>query len=877
MHKYQRIILLFFIQSLALIIHAAEIHELRCNKLTNPLGIDTTTPVFGWKVKSTIQSDVQTHFQILAASSIEKLNEDFGDWWDSGKVKSSEQVTVPYKGKTLKSGDVVYWKVKIWTQREGEQKWSDAAQFSIGLLNESDWIGKFISFTPIGVRDVQSPLFWKRFDINKQNKKYMLHVNSLGFHEVYLNGKRIGDAVLQPAVSQTDKRSLICTYDLTEYIQTGNNDLVLWLAEGWARTDGVNRLCPTSTLRAQLQEINQIGKATDILSTDETWFARESGYTSPGSWRPFEFDGEVVDANVMLDDFSKSHLERAIWGKASLANVSSHVASPQMVEPVRITNTLQPVSIQRYGDSSWLIDFGKCLTGFVEIDFSPLQANQKISIEYADCLDKDNKFPDNRRGDFRDVYLASGKKNEKFINRFNFHGFRYIKLSGLRRSPKIESIKAHLIHTDYSGNASFESSDADLNAIHEMIQYTIRCLTPGGYMIDCPHIERLGYGGDGNASTPTLQTMYNVSPLIYNWVQAWADVQRPDGGMPHTAPAPPYGAGGGPYWCGFFIIASWQNYIHYKDDRLMIRFYPEMKKWISYVEKFSKDYLLRKWENDPLRRNYFLGDWAAPDNVKVQDSASVETVNNCFVSICYETMSKIANYHRHKKDAQYFASKARKIRKTIHEKHYDITKESYASGSQIDLCYPMLAQVTPAHLTEKVTRTLKQNTQNIYNGHLTTGLVGVPIVTQWATITGEADFMYSMLKKRDFPSYLYMIDNGATTTWEYWNGYRSRIHNCYNGIGSWFYEALGGIMPDERHPGYEHVFIKPQLVQGLTHVKVSKPTPYGDIRSEWKVEGKIFRLSVSVPFGASATITLPESQRKQTIKSGDYTFETIIE
>ena len=876
MHYLQRILLLVFIQSLVSFTQAAVIHDLNCNKLINPLGIDTTTPMFGWKVKSTLQADEQTHYQILVASSLELLNENVGDLWDSGKVKSSEQIAINYNGKKLKSGDVAYWKVKTWTLKEGEQSWSKTAHFSVGLLNSSDWQGQFISFNPMGVRNIQSPLFWKRFNINETNKKYLLHVNSLGYHEVHLNGKKIGDAVLQPAVSQTDKRSLICTYDLTELIQAGNNDLVLWLSEGWCRTDGTNRLCPYPTFRAQIQEIDSTGKVTNTVTTDETWKARESGYASPGSWRPFEFNGEEVDAQVMLADFSKPTLEQALWGKASIAKVAAHTATPQMVEPARIINSLHPLSIKRYGDSCWLIDFGKCLTGFVEINFSPLQTNQKVMIEYADCLEANEKFPDNRRGDFKDIYFASGKKNEKFINKFNFHGFRYIKLSGIRRTPKAEDIQAHLIHTDYGTGARFESSDADLNAIHDMIQYTIQCLTPAGYMIDCPHIERLGYGGDGNASTPTLQTMYNVSPLIYNWVQAWADVQRPDGGMPHTAPAPPYGAGGGPYWCGFFIIASWQNYIHYKDNRLLTKYYPEMKKWLSYVEKFSKDDLLGKWENDPLRRNYFLGDWAAPENVKVQDSTSVELVNNCFVAICYETMSKIANIRQEKKDAQNFASKAQKIRKKLHAKHFHADKGSYSTGSQIDLCYPMLAKVTPKNKVTHVINTLKQYTQTNYKGNLTTGLVGVPIITQWATQAGEAEFMYSMLKKRDYPSYLYMIDNGATTTWEYWNGYRSRIHNCYNGIGSWFYEALGGITPDEKHPGFEHVFIAPQYVDGLTHVKVSKPTPYGSIASEWKVDGKVFTLSVSIPFGSSATVTLPGSNKKQTIKSGDYRFETVL-
>ena len=876
MHKILRYILLLFIQATALYAGASEIYDLRCEKLTNPLGIDRTTPMLGWKIKSASQADIQTHYRILAATSIDKLNENNGDLWDSGKIKSAEQVAINYQGKALKSGDMVYWKVKTWTQKEGELPWSDAATFSIGLLNTTDWQGQFISFNPMGVRNVQSPIFWKRFNINETNKKYLLHVNSLGYHEVHLNGKKIGDAVLQPAVSQTDKRSLICTYDLSGLIQAGKNDLVLWLSEGWCRTDGANRLCQTPTLRAQLQEINLAGESIDVLATDDTWMARESGYASPGSWRPFEFNGEEVDAQVMLADFSKATLEQASWGKASIAEVAPHTATPQMVEPARIANSLKPVSIKKYGDSCWLIDFGKCLTGFVEINFSPLQANQKVMIEYADCLEANDKFPDNRRGDFKDIYFASGKKNEKFINKFNYHGFRYIKLSGVRRTPKADDIQAHLVHTDYGTSSSFESSDADLNAIHNMIQYTIQCLTPAGYMIDCPHIERLGYGGDGNASTPTLQTMYNVSPLIYNWVQAWADIQRPDGGMPHTAPAPPYGAGGGPYWCGFFIIASWQNYIHYQDSRLIAKFYPEMKKWLSYVEKFSKDNLLGKWENDPLRRNYFLGDWAAPENVKVQDSTSVELVNNCFVAICYETMSKIAKIHQEKKDAQQFASMAQKIRKKLHDKHFHADNGSYATGSQIDLCYPMLANVTPAKDVKKVIQYLKEATQSQYKGNLTTGLVGVPIVTQWATMAKEADFMYSMLKKRDYPSYLYMIDNGATTTWEYWNGYRSRIHNCFNGIGSWFYEALGGITPDEQQPGYKHFFVAPQPAKGLTHVKVSKPTPYGDVCSEWKIENNEFILSVSVPFGSSATILLPGSNKKQTVKCGEYTFRTTI-
>ena len=875
MHNFLKTVFILVIQLFCLSVSAAEIYDLRCDNLSNPLGLNDVNPMLGWKVKSTVKADFQTHYRIITATSIEKLNNNIGDLWDTGKIKSSEQVAVNYRGIALKSGNIVYWKVKIWTDKAKEVEWSKPAYFTIGLNDKSDWKGKYICFNPVGVRKIDSPLFWKKFNVVHDNNKYMLHVNSLGYHEVYLNGQKIGDAVLQPAVSQTNKRSLICTYDLTDMIKSGRNDIVIWLSEGWFRIDGTDKLCQYPTVRAQLQEINNLGEVTNILYTDDTWYARDSGYSSTGSWRPFEFGGEIVDANVALEDFTTSKLEQSVWGKANRANVVDHLATPQMVQPTRIMKTISPVSIKRYGEDSWMIDFGTCLTGFVEIGFPTLSNNQKITIEYYDYLESEDKLPEKRRGSFSDIYIALGKNSEQFINKFNYHGFRYIKVSGLRAKPAANNIKAHLIHTDFENSSTFESSDQDLNAIHNMIHYTIKCLTHEGYMVDCPHLERLGYGGDGNASTPTLQTMYNVSPLIYNWVQAWIDAQRADGGMPHTAPAP-YGAGGGPFWCGFFIIASWENYVYYKDSRLITEFYPQMKKWLSYVEKYSKDYLLGRWAYDPIRRNYFLGDWAAPENVNVEDTSSVEIVNNSFIAICYETMSKIASYNKKDKEASLYKHIAQNIKNKIQEKHYDAFKKSYGTGSQIDLCYPMLAGITPKSKMSDVVETLKQHTKSLYNGHLTTGLVGVNVITQWATKAKEADFMYSMLKKRDYPGYLYMIDRGATTTWEYWNGYRSRMHNCYNGIGSWFYEALGGILPDENHPGYKHMFIVPQIVDGVNFVKVSKPTPYGDVCSEWKVENNEFTISISVPFGSSATIILPNSNKKHFISSGEYTFKTII-
>ena len=494
------------------------------------------------------------------------------------------------------------------------------------------------------------------------------------------------------------------------------------------------------------------------------------------------------------------------------------------------------------------------------------------------------------KGEFRDqlyedYYIASGADSaEVFSNKFNYHAYRYLKLTNLKEAPALSSITASLVHTDYSGESFFACSDKDLNAIHDMIQYTIRCLTLGGYMVDCPQIERLGYGGDGNASTPTVQTMFNLSPLYMNWMQAWADCMREDGSMPHTAPNP-YAAGGGPFWCGFIITASWQTYLNYGDRRLLDRYYPYMQQWLEYVAHYTVDGLLKKWP-DTSYRNWYLGDWATPVGIDQTNPLSVDLVDNCYIAVCYQTMSKIASLLNKADDSRGYKAKYDALTKRIQETFYDAKGNTYASGTQIDLVYPMLAGVTPDNLKETVLKTLYEVTANRFQGHLATGLVGIPVLTEWAVKNGQAEWMYQMLKKRDYPGYLYMLDNGATTTWEHWNGERSHIHNCYNGIGAWFYQALAGIMPDESQPGYKHIWIKPQVVNDISWVQASKDTPYGLLKVRWEKKEASFVLDVQIPVGASASVSLPfpvenvrvngqpsESKETLDLESGSYRIE----
>jgi alpha-L-rhamnosidase len=827
-----------------------KVADLMCENLRNPLGIDKTIPRLSWKVKSNKNGTELKAWQVLVAGNPGLLEKDQADLWNSGRKESKESVLVPYAGKPLTAGLVYYWKVRIWDETGNVSPWSSVAEFSIGLLSGEDWQALYIGF-PTDAGYNECPQLEKTFFLEDTKKQMLLYVNSLGYHEVYLNGIKVGDGVLNPAVSQFNKRSQVITYDVSALIRKGQNDLILWLGSGWYTQDLPGVVFNGPLVKAQLEKLSE-NRREIVLATDASWLGRKSAYTRHGNWHPHQFGGEIIDGSLLKNDLIVKNTEERIWTPVSVVTVPDHEVTPQMVELNRIEKSMKPISIQPMAEDTFLIDMGKNLTGWIEFHFPELKKSQGIVLEYSDHLDLNGKFVDQKQVDY---YIASGQKPEIFRNKFNYHGFRYIRISNLQVAPSRDSVTAFLIHTGYEPASGFECSDQEMNSIHDMILYTLRCLSLGGYLVDCPTLERLGYGGDGNASTETAQTMFNLSPLYTNWLQAWADCIRDDGGMPHTAPNP-YKAGGGPYWCGFIITASWKSWLHYGDGSILEKNYPVMKKWLGYVDHYSEEGLLKRWP-DTDYRGWYLGDWASPDGVDQTAETSVDLVNNCFLAVCYDNMQKIAGVLGKTSDASQYELKKSRLRKRIHQLFFHPGKNIYATGTQIDLAYPLLAGVVPEELISGVTGNLVSETEINRSGHIACGLVGIPVLTEWAINNQATDLIFNMLKKKDYPGYLYMIENGATTTWEHWNGNRSRIHNCYNGIGVWFYQAIGGIRPAGDVPAYRKVLIQPQIPKGITRAKTFRETPYGTIVVNWKLTGNKMEIETEIPVGTTAEAAIP--------------------
>ena len=714
----------------------------------------------------------------------------------------------------------------------------------------------------------ETPMFRKTIRFSKKeihSTDIFLRIRSLGYHEVYVNGVKVGDCVLQPAVSQLNKWALVNYYEITDYLHEGDNELLLCIGQGWGRVYGTPAAVAAQVYWEEYRIRNgRIVRKTSKTraATDTTWQASPSGYQYTGNWQPLQFGGERFDARVQAEWRSASHFETS-----DIFDHSQHFRGN------RIIDTLAPVSVTRTDDSTLLLDFGRVLTGWFQADFQPLPSGREVTMEYLDHL---HATPPHTESDY---YVSDGSGNDHFTNRFHYHAFRYVRVT---RGDIKEARALQISALNPNEASTFECSDSNLNAIHNLIQYTLQCLTLSGYMMDCPHLERMGYGGDGNSSTMTLMTMYDVRDTYFNWLQAWMDAMDSTGSLPYVAPAFP--TGGGPYWSGFIIKAPWRLALNYGEPGFwrfgslygyMNWHYDYMKAWLDYVKRYSPDGLLEPWPNEG--RMWFLGDWLAPDGADVSGESAL-FVSNCFIVDCLNDMERIAKMLDHDEDVKMFVSWRERLKTNIHQKFYHPEIHTYANGTPLDQSYALLMDIAPDDtIREAVEAQLLADCHGKYNDHIAVGLMGVPIFTEWCIRERQTDLMAAILRQPDYPGYLHMLNHGATTTWESWgcerdNGEkvvedRSRVHNCYNGVGIWFYQALAGIQPDPEQPGYQHFFIDPQPCEGVEWVRATKPTLYGTIR----VEINDNRLKLTVPEGTTATL-FPGTPTERTVGAGDWEF-----
>ena len=866
-----------------------DVVDLRCEYLQDPLGIDVLEPRLSWRLAA---KDVsarglrQASYQVLVSSNLQRLTKDEGNLWDSGEMASSQSVHVVYSGQHLRPREECFWKVRVRDQAGKLSAWSKPARWTMGLLGKENWLAQWIGTSEVHVRKkgwpipdntMPDPWFRKQFALDAAPLRAMFYVASIGYHEVYVNGQKVGDTVLAPCATNHKKRARYCTYDITKYLQQGKNVIGLWLGTSWSIFPPYKSSDrPASPLVLAQVEVELPGANLLSITTDASWRTHPSPSTLLGVWDFMHFGGELYDANREAPDWCKVDFDDSGWQPAKV--FSPHLElSAEMVEPNRLEKAIQPVKIEERPSGQYRVDMGVNFAGFVEIDLRGTPG-KRIDMQFSERADQPITHL------LHSAYILGPSGKGTFRNRFNYSVGRWITIEGLEEKPALADIRAHLVRTDYRPAADFQCSDKLLNDIYRTTLWTFENLSVGGYVVDCPHRERMGYGGDAHATTETALNSYHLGAFYTKWAEDWRDAQgssaawgtgvkagqpgaggaAEEGNLPYTAPT--YWGGGGPGWCGYCVTLPWLMYRQYGDRRILEQSLPTIERWLAFLESKSSGDMLVRWGGEWD----FLGDWLWPGAKGVNgDTPETLFFNNCYWIYNLQTAARIAGVLGKPQLAEAYSKRADAVRRGVHAKFFRPDDNSYVNGFQAYLSIALLVDLPPQDLRAAVAKRLEDEILSRRGGHIHAGITGGYFVIKDLLESGRGDLILEMATKDDYPSWGNMLRRGATTFWESWEGDNSLLHSSYLHLGLWFIEGLGGIQPDPEQGGFQTFIIRPDIrPKRLEWVKAHYESLYGPISSAWKVEKDQLHVSVTVPPNSTATVLLPVRDGNAVRESG---------
>jgi alpha-L-rhamnosidase len=874
--------LLLLLSCLASAAGSLSVTALRCEHLINPLGIDVDAPRLSWTLtdNASVGGQRQAAWHVLVASSPEKLAEGKADVWDSGIVQSQESHLVPYAGKMLSSGSDYYWKVRVYDNRKNVSEWSAVARFSTGLRSRSEWKGEWIKHPTASSE--KHIWFRRHLNVSGSPSTTFAYVASLGYHELYVNGKKVDERVLAPNISRLDRRATYVTYDIAPMLNAGDNVIAVWYAAGWTR----NKAFAPLVGQGLLVQINgNAAGAPFSLSSDNTWKTAESCSGNTGTYTFGDkggMGGEYVDgrspgiARWCSPGFDDSEWTFAQVTKPQAGNVDTLLLSAQMADPSRIVETLPAVRITDSIPGEWRVDMGKSFTGFVEASFDGLHAGDTVTIQVS------NRWSTNIEFEQRQYYIARGEKGETFINRFNYVAGRYITITGLSRAPHLADIRAHAVSSAGRRTGYFSSSNRLFNQIYEADRRTYEMCHTEGVIVDCPNRERLGYGMEGAYMTTWGLGLpcFASAPYYVRNIRDWSDVQREDGRMNYVAPHinDMWGnsmAGAAP------LNIAYELYYSSGDIRPLETALETGRRWIDFLIRHTDgDGLLKDYDT---RNGFFLGEWLFPKHVQeFNEEANAVFFNNCAFVMTLDLYIRLSDIVGKSAALQPYRDRLASLRKAIHAKYYNREVNSYLSGDQVRSAFALFAGIVPDELKEAV---LKRLTDDMTGEHPYFNIGSFTRYQYYHVLFAHphfTDIIHDILSKRTWPGYGYFISKGEATwpeTWEIDEDKSSaKIHTGNTGISAWFIKSLAGIEPSYESPstaGYRSVIIRPHLPAKLDNVRAGVETPYGLVESAWRKDGKQVSFDISIPVNTSAVIILPNGKTYR-VGSGKHSYTLYI-
>ena len=865
---------------------------LKTNHLIRPLGMDSGTLFLSWQC---IEGVRQTAYEIEVTAGAETL-------WKSGKVSGSAMhAETPVAVPARTQGQ---WRIRLWDENDQPGTWNETV-FETGL-SAADWQGAWVcpeteepeidctdainAFAKPNWERKQAALeaagkgtarpyqphrpasYLRKAFTAPAGQSKRLYITARGLYVAWLNGRRVGDMVLAPGSFTANKHLGAQTYDVTDLVQEGENELLLALGDGWYRsTTGVggDRNLFGSEV-AVLFQLEVDGRA--VCVSDSSMEATQCGPIRQNDMQ----QGEVYDAR----------LEGALSGWHGVKTEPNTLPVTGMnTVPIREQETFNGKMIRTPGGEN-VLDFGQNLAGYVEMKLTA-HAGQRIRLLCGEALDENGNFTQenfqdrNRHqegGTAQLLELVCKEGVNHYKPSFTIMGFRYAKVeTGIDLSGA--EFTAHAVYSEMPVTGSFECSNADVNQLVKNSVWSQKgnfCDIP----TDCPTRERAGWTGDMGVFIETGLTLMDCYPVVEKWLAECRLNQYPDGRMANIAP--PNGVPGfmtpmlcmSAGWGDAAILVPYALYKRTGDRRILADNYEMMQKWYGFLlgraQQTTEEQCSGAYAKYTVLNGLDYGEWCEPGISPMQAMQSpCKSVGTAYLAYSGRLLAEIAKVLGKAEDAARYRDTAEKA--TLAYRDFFVKDGKITGNRQCEYVRPIeFGLLTVECARESAAELNRLVVENGY--HLNTGFLSTPFLCGVLARYGYGDTAYRLLLQDTAPGWLYEVRKGATTVWETWLGvdaegkpHDSLNHYSYGAICGWLFGGVCGIHLEE-----EALTIAPTPNPALQWAKAGYDSPCGRIESSWQYEGDKVRYTITVPCNLVAQVILPDG-RNLTLQPGTHT------
>jgi alpha-L-rhamnosidase len=799
-----------------------------------------------------------------------------------GRLESDQSVLVSWPAEPVGSATRVVWRVRVWTDA-GESDWSDPAWFETGLLDASDWRAQWIEpveteLLPAGERPAL--VLHTTFTLDRDIETARLYATAHGIYETFLNGSRVGDLELTPGFTSYPTNLHVQVYDVTDLLVRGDNEWRVVLSDGWYRGRHGNWQ-RSENYGSRLTFLGQLHVGDQVVVTGPEW-----------TWAT----GPIVAADLMDGQVEDRTVGLSEWQPVGIAHHALERLAYSPAPPTRAVETIRPVAVNRLTAERQIVDLGQNINGHVRLeDLGP--TGTTVTLVHGEALDADGDVTLDHLGNSdvcvrqTDRVTSAGREGDVFEPRHTVHGFQYVRVTGHPDRLVPDDVTGVVVHTDLRRTGWFRCSDERINRLHAIADWSFRG-NANEIPTDCPTRERNGWTGDWQVFFPTAAFLYDVAGFSVKWLRDLAAEQAPNGCVPNIAPDPLRARAGhaeedpawsyiqgSSGWGDAIVIVPWELYRVYGDVAAMAELWPNMMRWVDFAAQAARTqrFLGRaEARPDPAPHEQYLwdggfhfGEWLEPD----QWGREFWLIDQGHVGTAYlhhsaALLARMGRLLGHDADAARFDDLAANAL-VAWRAEYLGDDGSLTPDTQASHVRALVFGLVPEALREKTARRLVELVRAA-GTRLGTGFLATPHLLPVLADAGHLDVAYDLLFQDKQPSWLTMVERGATTVWEDWEGIAedgrataSLNHYSKGGVVSFLHRYVAGIQLLDDAPAYRRVRIEPRPGGSLTWAEATHDCAYGRIESSWRLDGVRFQLVVTIPAGTTGEIVLPDGTRHE--------------